>query len=320
MPEAFSAERFKKIMELRGAGVSKSAASDSIPPQNRPLNQVRHEAADRVETLNAGLRELQQENRAQSGGNVLPEVTIIGQKKQQYFSLRYEPNATPNYLGVSSQPNLYTVEYLESYIDDYLQECQKYREDCLSPKVADMRQNDENLLKMINSALDLRLERLSIGMECRANKLSDLGLKMEDVADGYDDINSAEGEKVCVKEMKKIGKKLSGFAKSSVKIGKKQLKIADEEMTEINEVHAVLQSELGLKEGLGLDEEDFMGEIQLSASARDKLFKFVNETYKMAGKDLSYCQQAEREVKSLKNFNLTDGMKVQQTLLDNLSR
>lgn len=320
MPEAFSAERFKKIMELRGAGVSKPAAGDSLPPQTRQINQVHHEAADRIETLNAGLRELSQENKAQSGSNMLPEVTIIGQKKQQYFSLPYEQNTAPNFLGVSSQPDLYTTEHMESEIDDYLQECQKYREDCLSPKVADMRQNDENLLKMINSALDLRLERLSIGMECRANKLGDLGLKMEDVADGYDDINPAEGEKACVKEMKKIGKKLSGFAKSSVKIGKKQLKIADGEMAEINEVNAVLKAELGLKEGLGLDEEDFKGDIQLSAPARDKLFKFVNETYKMAGKDLSYCQQAEKEVKSLKNFNVTDGMKVQQNLLDNLSR
>lgn len=320
MPEAFSAERFKKIMELRGAGVAKPATSDAIPPQNRLVNQIHHEAADRVESLNAGLREMRQGNQTPNSGNMLPEVTVIGQKKQHYFSLRYEPDVMPNFLGVSSQPSLYRAEHLESEIDDYLKQCQEYRQDCLSPKVADMRQNDENLLKMINSALDLRLERLSIGMECRANKLENLGLKMEDTAEEYDEINPADGEKACVKEMKKIGKKLSGFAKSSVKIGKKQLKIADEEMADINEVNAVLQAELGLGEGMGLDEEDFKSNIQLSAPARDKLFKFVNETYKMAGKDLNYCQQAEKEVKSLKNFNVTDGMKVQQTLLDNLSR
>lgn len=307
MPEAFSAERFKRIMELRGAAPVKTVDS----PKETETNS---KPAAQNEFVNTEL------NTADVNINLLPEVTIAAQRKQQYFSLPYQPAVLPNRLYEPAKPYLYQKMDVESDIDGYLDSCQLFREGCVSQEKGDIRENDTHMLEMVDAAIDIRLERMSIGLECRAVKIGELGLMMEDIGEEYDDIGIEEGEKNCVKKMKKIGKKLSSCAKSSVKIGKKQMKIANKEMSELNQVEKLLQKELGIADGFGMQVDDLKEDLKLSAETRKELFNFVNDTYKMSGKDLQYCRQVEKEFENLQPGNKTDVSILQQNVLNHFSR
>ena len=226
-PEAFSAERYRQIMALRGAA----------SPEKKSVSEP------------------------EDKGTMLPEVIIRPEK-----------------------------EPLDDFMEDYIDIAQQFEDHPLTPE---LKQDDDWLLDALEESVDFRTLRIESGMMKFSGKMEELGLKIEDNLDDMEDvlggITTEETDKKSQKKLKKISKKIKKCANSSLKIGKKQIKISDRELEKIK------------KTGLVSDAEN----IELTDDMRNNIFDYVEETYKIANKDLeAYRRLQQKNAKEHNSANV----------------